>query len=84
MHSKQTVRYICKKYISGNSYYFKQEIIACHSWDQPDTLIWGALRPITKKTFMKRKEEGYKYYNYQVKTSPADVIPFPRMRKQSS
>ncbi|RKL68807.1 hypothetical protein CR203_01820 [Salipaludibacillus neizhouensis] len=84
MHSKQTVRYICKNYISGYSYYFKQEIIACHSWDQPETLIWGALRPITKKTFMKRNEEGYKCYSYQMKTSPADVIPFPSMTGQMS
>lgn len=77
MHSKQTVKYICKEYLSGHRYFFKQEIIAVQSWEQPDTLIWGAQRPITEKTFRRRQKEGYKCYTYQMKSSPAKVIPFP-------
>ncbi|PYZ94398.1 hypothetical protein CR194_02370 [Salipaludibacillus keqinensis] len=78
MHSKQTVRYICKKYLSGNCYYFKQEIIAFDSWEDLDSLYWGAERPITEKTFWMRKKQGYKCKIEKIKQSPALVIPFAK------
>ncbi|ERN54893.1 hypothetical protein M3689_04095 [Alkalihalophilus marmarensis] len=77
MHTKQTVRYICEIYSSGNEYFYKRELITHDSWDNIDSLSWSALRPISKSTFMKRKKEGYKTEIERVDRPPAKVIAFP-------
>ncbi|WP_280768348.1 hypothetical protein [Salipaludibacillus daqingensis] len=76
MHTKLTVRYFCETYLSGNCYFYKQEMITSSSWDDPTSLQWGRKRPITKSTFEKRKKAGYQYYVEYIKQPPAKVIPF--------
>ncbi|SER47670.1 hypothetical protein [Salipaludibacillus aurantiacus] len=80
MHSKQTVRYFCEKYPSGNCYYYKQEIITCKSWNEPGSLQWGRKRPVTKQTFMLRKKEGYKCQTVACHKSPAAILPFRKVK----
>lgn len=75
MHSKNTVKYICKEYISGNRYYYKQEIITHDSWDKLQSLAWSTPRPISESTYQKRKNEGYKTEYYYIEKKPAKVIP---------
>lgn len=76
MHSKQTVKYICKIYPSGNRYYYKTEIITHDRWDNVHSLSWSSLRPVSEKTFLKRKKEGYKTEYHYVHKPPAKIIPF--------
>ncbi|MCL7747140.1 MULTISPECIES: hypothetical protein [Halalkalibacter] len=76
MHSKQTVKYICESYPSGNDYYYKKELITHDSWENVDSLSWSRARPISKSTFIKRKKEGYKIEYIVVSKPPAEVIPF--------
>jgi hypothetical protein len=73
VHSKQTVKYICEKYPSGNCYYYKQEIITHDCWENPASLAWSAPRPITKATFMRQKQAGYKAENKYINKQPAKV-----------
>lgn len=75
MHSKQTVKYICDIYPSGNCYYYKTELITYDRWDNIDSLGWSTPRPISEKTFKKRMDEGYKI-EYRKKES-AQIISFP-------
>lgn len=75
MHSKSTVKYICEEYLSGNRYYYKQEIITHDSWDQLHSLAWSRPRPISESTYKKRKKEGYKTEYRLIKKKPADIIP---------
>ncbi|MDG5787717.1 hypothetical protein QA612_09420 [Evansella sp. AB-P1] len=79
MHSKQTVKYICEQYPSGNCYYFKQEMITTESWDDVSSLQWGRKRPITQKTFEKRKQEGYRIIETFIQQEPAVVLPFRKL-----
>ncbi|MFA9556032.1 hypothetical protein ACERII_01810 [Evansella sp. AB-rgal1] len=79
MHSKQTVKYICEQYPSGNCYYFKQEMITSDSWDDITSLQWGRKRPITKKTFEKRKREGFRTVETYIQQEPAVVLPFRKL-----
>ncbi|GAE24819.1 hypothetical protein JCM9140_771 [Halalkalibacter wakoensis JCM 9140] len=76
MHSKQTVKYICESYPSGNNYYYKKELITHDSWNNIHSLSWSRARPISKKTFHKRKKEGYKIEYVKREKAPADVLPF--------
>jgi hypothetical protein len=76
MHSKQTVKYICETYSSGNHYYYKKELITHDSWENIESLSWSTARPISKETFIKRSKEGYKVEYVSVKKEPAEVIPF--------
>lgn len=78
MHSKQTVKYICESYPSGNCYYYKIELITHGSWEQIESLSWTKPRPITKETFMKRKKEGYKVELIKRMTPPARILSFPK------
>ncbi|MBU9714725.1 hypothetical protein KS419_23550 [Bacillus tamaricis] len=82
MHSKQTVKYICEKYPSGNCYYFKQEVITYNSWEDISSLQWGRKRPISKTTFDKRKKEGYRTVEEFIQRPPAVIIPFKQTMKQ--
>lgn len=75
MHSKQTVIYICKEYKSGNRYYYKKELITHDNWANLDSLAWSSPRPITEKTFLKRKKAGYKTEHIKLDKGPAPVIP---------
>jgi hypothetical protein len=77
VHSRQTVRYICEKYASGNCYYYKQELITHDSWENPSSLAWSSPRPITRRTFIKQKKAGYKVEYRKINKQPADVIHFP-------
>ncbi|WP_232735770.1 hypothetical protein [Alteribacter populi] len=77
MHTKQTVRYLCHKYPSGNCYYFKEEVITYDSWDNLDSLAWGRRRPITKRTFDKRKKEGYRSLTTYVDKPKGELLYFP-------
>ncbi|ADU30022.1 hypothetical protein [Evansella cellulosilytica] len=79
MHSKQTVKYICERYPSGNCYYFKQEMITSNSWQDVTSLQWGMKRPITKITYDKRKKEGYRTEESFIERQPAVVLPFNRV-----
>ncbi|GAE33506.1 hypothetical protein [Halalkalibacter akibai] len=76
MHSKQTVKYVCKSYPSGNQYYYKLEVITHDSWEKIESLDWSAPRPISKSTFEKRQKEGYKVEYIKMSNPPAEVIPF--------
>ncbi|MCT8138752.1 hypothetical protein H1D32_14005 [Anaerobacillus sp. CMMVII] len=76
MHSKQTVKYTCDKYPSGNCYYYKQEIITHDSWENLDSLAWSAPRPITKETFLKQKQLGFKTEINYINKQPAKIIQF--------
>ncbi|MCR6096624.1 hypothetical protein HXA31_05535 [Salipaludibacillus agaradhaerens] len=78
MHSKNTVRYFCEVYLSGNKYYFKQEIITNDSWENTDSLYWGKKRPITAKTFNYWKKRGYQCRTVYLYNQPAEIIPFDR------
>lgn len=78
MHSKQTVKYVCEKYPSGNSYYYKQEIITHDCWDNLDSLAWSAPRPITKETFLKQKQSGYKTETNYINKQPAKIFRFQK------
>ncbi|WP_216829495.1 hypothetical protein [Alkalihalobacterium elongatum] len=82
MHTKQTVKYICKQYSSGNCYYYKQEIITHDSWENIKSLTWSAPRPITKETFLKRKKEGFKTEFIVMEKKPAVVINFSDLVKR--
>jgi hypothetical protein len=73
MHSKQTVKYICEKYLSGNCYYYKQEIITHDCWENLNSLAWSAPRPITKETYLKKKQEGYKTEIKYINKQPAKI-----------
>jgi hypothetical protein len=77
VHSVYTVRYICEEYPSGNRYYYKQELITHDSWDNPDSLAWSHPRPISKKTYCKRKKGGYRTEHRFVDKQPAKIIHFP-------
>ncbi|MET3504660.1 hypothetical protein [Halalkalibacter oceani] len=76
MHSKQTVKYICRTYISGNRYYYKMELISHASWEQPESLNWSTPRPISERTFKKREKEGYKVEYINETKQPALILPF--------
>lgn len=76
MHSKQTVKYICEKYSSGNCYYFKQEIITHDSWSNPSSLVWSTPRPISRATYVKQKQAGYKAELNYINKPPAKVYNF--------
>lgn len=76
MHSKQTVKYICEKYPSGNCYYYKQEIITHDCWEKLNSLAWSAPRPISEATFMKQKQVGYKVEERYINKPPATVYQF--------
>ncbi|WP_096201147.1 hypothetical protein [Bacillus sp. FJAT-45350] len=76
MHTKQTVKYICEKYPSGNCYYYKQEIITHDSWQNIGSLSWSRPRPISKRTFEQRKSEGYMTEIKEINKKPAIVIDF--------
>ncbi|MCD8508979.1 MAG: hypothetical protein LRY73_03205 [Bacillus sp. (in: Bacteria)] len=78
MHSKQTVKYVRERYLSGNSYYYKQEMITHNSWEDISSLQWGRKRPITKGTFEKRKREGYRIVDILIERPPAEIIPFKK------
>ncbi|WP_062046441.1 hypothetical protein [Bacillus sp. JCM 19034] len=83
MHTKKTVKYICHQYPSGNCYYFKSEIITHHSWQRLESLQWSTPRPITEKTFLMRKKQGFKIEYVLQKKPPAQIIPFKRQLSQS-
>lgn len=76
MHSRQTVKYVCEVYPSGNHYYYKIELITHDSWENIESLMWSRPRPITKETFQKREKEGYKIEYITKKNKPADILPF--------
>ncbi|UCZ54649.1 hypothetical protein LGQ02_07845 [Bacillus shivajii] len=76
MHSKQTVKYICEKYPSGNCYFYKQEMITFNTWDDPSSIMWGKKRPISKKTYERRKKEGYKTTETFINKEPAEIVQF--------
>ncbi|WP_100372518.1 hypothetical protein [Bacillus sp. FJAT-45037] len=83
MHSKQTVKYICESYPSGNQYYYKSELITHDSWENVHSLRWSTPRPISKRTFEKRKKEGFKVENIDKRQRPALIIPFPQVVNKS-
>ena len=60
MHTKQTVKYICEIFPSGNTYYYKQEIITHDCWDNVHSIAWSTPRPVSKRTFEKRQKEQYR------------------------
>lgn len=74
MHSKQTVKYICQQYPSGNCYYYKTELITHDRWENIESLAWSSLRPITENTFRKRQKEGYKVEFQYINKRPAEII----------
>lgn len=76
LHSKQTVKYICEKYPSGNCYYYKQEIITHDSWDELQSLAWSAPRPVSEATYRKQKEAGYKTFERYIEKKPAKILHF--------
>ncbi|MCA0987712.1 hypothetical protein [Guptibacillus algicola] len=82
MHTKQTVRYICEQYQSGNHYFYKQELITHDSWQNPSSIQWSAKRPITRRTFQAKQKEGYKTIIIKIEKAPAEVLLFTK-RKQS-
>ncbi len=73
MHSKQTVKYVCEKYPSGNCYYYKQEIITHDCWENLNSLAWSSPRPITKETYFKQKRKGFKTEMINIEKAPAKV-----------
>ncbi|MFC0235690.1 hypothetical protein ACFFJJ_05170 [Fictibacillus phosphorivorans] len=74
MHSRQTVRYICEEYVSGNCYYYKSEIITHDNWKNLDSLSWSRPRPISEKTFLKQKKAGFRTEHKFIKKEPAVVV----------
>ncbi|WP_368504681.1 hypothetical protein AB3N04_03125 [Alkalihalophilus sp. As8PL] len=83
MHSKQTVKYICKTYPSGNQYFYKSELITHDSWNNIQSLSWSTPRPISKSTFQKREKEGYKIEENFINQRPAQVLAFPKILNKS-
>ncbi len=81
MHTKQTVKYLCEQYPSGNTYYYKQEIITHDCWDNIHSLQWSTPRPISKATFYKRQKEGFKVEIKFIDKSPARVFQFNKNYK---
>ena len=79
MHTKHTVRYICERYLSGNCYYYKQELITHDSWQNPASINWSTKRPISSRTFFAKEREGYKTVNILHRKKPAEVLPFSRI-----
>lgn len=79
MHSKQTVKYVCESYPSGNCYYYKKEVITHDSWEEIESLSWSTPRPISKKTFQQRKKEGYKVEYVKCEKAPALIFSFPKV-----
>ncbi len=77
MHSKQTVKYICEQYPSGNCYFYKQEIITHDNWENLNSLAWSAPRPIAKETFLKQKQAGYKTETKFINKQPASIYHLP-------
>ncbi|MBU8907786.1 hypothetical protein [Desertibacillus haloalkaliphilus] len=73
MHTKQTVKYRCEQYPSGNCYYYKQEIITHDSWNNLDSLSWSRPRPISKRTFFQREKQGYRVEYKFINKQPATV-----------
>lgn len=73
LHSKQTVKYICEMYPSGNCYYYKQEIITHDCWSNLNSLAWSAPRPVSKGTYMKQKQAGFKVELIYVNKPPAEI-----------
>ncbi len=80
MHSKQTVKYICVSYLSGNRYFYKVELITHDSWENIDSLSWSTPRPISEATFEKRRREGYKVEYIKRMSAPAKIIPFQKVK----
>ncbi|WP_328017760.1 hypothetical protein [Halalkalibacterium halodurans] len=78
VHTKQTVKYRCERYPSGNKYYYKQEIITHDTWENIESLQWSTPRPITRKTFLAKKQQGYKIEYVDIQKPPAELIPFTR------
>jgi hypothetical protein len=78
MHTKQTVKYICEIFPSGNSYYYKQEIITHECWDNLESLAWSTPRPISRKTFEKRLKE--KYRTEYIQKQSAEILDFNKFR----
>lgn len=76
MHTKQTVRYICEVYQSGNEYFYKQELITHDSWQNPSSIQWSARRPITSRTFKDKEKEGYKTITVKINKPPAEILLF--------
>lgn len=72
MHTKQTTKYICEEYTSGNKYYYKQEFLM-------EQERWGSKRPVSKQTYLKRKNDGYKCLYHRIRKTPALIIQFPIM-----
>ncbi|TSB46670.1 hypothetical protein [Alkalicoccobacillus porphyridii] len=81
MHSKQTVKYISKSYPSGNTYYYKQELITHDRWDNLDSIAWSAPKPITKRTFERRCKEGFRYEKRHINKKPAKIIELTAFKK---
>ncbi|PYZ98538.1 hypothetical protein CR205_08110 [Alteribacter lacisalsi] len=77
MHTKQTVRYLCQIYPSGNEYYYKEEIITHDSWDNLNSLQWGRRRPVTKQTYEKRRKEGYRVHKAYIDKPKGKLLHFP-------
>ncbi len=82
MHSKQTVKYVCESYLSGNCYYYKIELITHDSWDKIDSLSWSKPRPISRKTFEQRQKEGYKVEYVKQEKAPALIFPFSKVNNR--
>ncbi|WP_100406857.1 hypothetical protein [Bacillus solitudinis] len=81
MHSKNTVKYICECYPSGNKYYYKQELITHDSWNNPKSINWSSPRPISERTYKNRKTEGFKTEVHYSTKLPAIVIPLKNVNK---
>lgn len=85
MHTKSTVKYICKHYvISKNKYYYKQELLTNDSWNNLESLYWSKPRPISERTFLKAKDIGFKCIVEEIKTPPAKIIQFTTERKNKT
>ncbi|NEU30789.1 hypothetical protein GN156_08370 [bacterium LRH843] len=82
MHSKQTVKYICESYPSGNHYYYKTELITHDSWEKVESLSWSKPRPVSKDTFEKREKEGYKVEYIIHNNPPAAIFAFPQVNNR--
>lgn len=82
VHTKKTVKYICEVYPSGSAYYYKQEMITHDNWGNIHSLQWSRPRPISEKTFIKRKKEGYKVEVKKIKKPPAEVIEMSHFLKR--
>ncbi|WP_174520719.1 hypothetical protein [Alicyclobacillus shizuokensis] len=86
MHSRETVWYICRRYMRGDKAterYYKRELLTSDSYRNLDSLYWSTERPITRRTWRKAQCEGYKCDTYTVYLPPLEVIPFPEGGDQS-